>query len=182
MARRARATALLVAAVMIVTAAAIFAFVVPAQRPTRAEQGAPRPGITTLRPLLALYRVAACTGMATGMTTVAVPAVSQAAGLVVVAGIAFAASAVGDVIGAVIFGSRRWPKTERQQLSVALLAAACVAVVVYLSHGILWLLLLAMVSVAPSAHQWRSDCRRCSTSSLGPKPSAGPTPSWSALV
>jgi len=47
---------------MTVIAAAIFAFAVPARRPARAEQGAPRPGITTLRPLLALYRVAACTG------------------------------------------------------------------------------------------------------------------------
>jgi MFS family permease len=138
------AIALLVAAVMIVTAAAIFAFAVPAQHPTRAEPSAPRPQIATLRPLLALYAVAACTGMATGLTTVAIPAVTQAAGLVVVAGIAFAASAVGDVTGAVVFGSRRWPMTERHQLRVALLAAACVATAVFLSSGVLWLLVLAI--------------------------------------
>lgn len=137
-------TALLMAAVMIVTAAAIFALAVPAHPPTLVEPGSTRPGLTTLRPLLTLYGVAACTGMATGMTTVAVPAVTQSAGLVVVAGIAFGASAVGDVIGAFIFGSRRWPMTEREQLTVALLAAACVAFVVFLSSGVLWLLVLAI--------------------------------------
>ena len=137
-------TALLVAAAMIVTAAVIFAVAVPAQHPARAEAGVPRPGITTLRPLLALYGVAACTGMATGMTTVAVPAVTQAAGLVVVAGLAFGASAIGDVIGAIVFGSRAWPLTQRQQLSVALLAAAGVAVLVFLSSELLWLLVLVI--------------------------------------
>ena len=55
-------TALLVAAVMIVSAAAIFAFAVPAQRPARTGPRAAQPGISTLRPLLALYGVAACTG------------------------------------------------------------------------------------------------------------------------
>ena len=62
----------------------------------------------------------------------------------VVAGVAFGASTVGDVAGAVVFGSRGWPMTERQQLSVALLAAACVAVLVFLSSGTLWLLVLAI--------------------------------------
>lgn len=94
--------------------------------------------------MLTLYGVAVLTGIAAGMTTVAVPAVTQAAGLAALAGVAFAASAVGDVSGAVIFGSRSWPLTERQQLSVALLGASCVAGVVYLSSGTLWSLVLAI--------------------------------------
>ena len=174
------ATALLLAAVMIVTAAVIFTCAVPAQHPARAEPVAPRPAIIPLRPLLALYGVAACTGMATGMTTVAVPAVMQAAGLVVVAGIAFGASAVGDVVGAVVFGSRRWPLSERQQLSVALLAAGCVAILVFLSSGFSGCSSSRSVSVAPSVHRSRSDCRRYSTNSPDPQHLAGPTPSWSA--
>lgn len=136
--------ALLLGAVMIMTAAAIFGFAVPAPRLARPGLTGLRPGLAGLRPLLALYGVAALTGVAMGMTTVAVPAVTQAAGLVAVAGVAFAASAVGDVTGAVVFGSRRWPLTERQQLGVALLAAGCVAVVVFLSSGTLWLLVLAI--------------------------------------
>ena len=138
-------TALLLAAFMIVTAAAVFGFAVPVQHTTRhgsAGTAGARP--TALRPLLALYGVAALTGVATGMTTVAVPAVTQVAGLVAVAGVAFAASAVGDVTGAVVFGSRRWPLTERQQLGIALLAAGCLAVVVFLASGTLWLLVLAI--------------------------------------
>lgn len=54
------------------------------------------------------------------------------------------ASAVGDVTGAVIFGSRSWPLTQRQRLGVALLAAGCVAGVVYLSSGTVWSLVLAI--------------------------------------
>lgn len=136
--------ALLLAAAMIVTAAAIFGFGVPAQSVAQAESGVTRSRLTGFGPLLALYGVAALTGIATGMTTVAVPAVTQAAGLVAMAGVAFAASAVGDVTGAVIFGSRSWPLTERQQLGVALLAAGCIAGVVYLSSGTVWSLVLAI--------------------------------------
>lgn len=81
--------ALLLAAAMIVTATAIFGFGVPAQRVAHTESSVTRSGPTGFRPLLTLYGVAALTGVATGMTTVAVPAVTQAAGLVAMAGVAF---------------------------------------------------------------------------------------------
>jgi MFS family permease len=135
--------ALLVAAAMIIVASVVFAFTVPSQPPSVSAPES-RVGLTALRPLLVLYAIAVLTGVVTGLMTVAIPAVTQAAGVVALAGVAFAASAIGDVTGAVAFGSRAWPLTERQQLSVALLAASCVAGVVFLASRSPWWMVLAI--------------------------------------
>jgi predicted MFS family arabinose efflux permease len=128
---------------MITVASVVFAFTVPSQPPSVSAPES-RVGLTALRPLLALYAIAVLTGVVTGLMTVAIPAVTQAAGVVALAGVAFAASAIGDVTGAVAFGSRAWPLTERQQLSVALLAASCVAGVVFLASRSPWWMVLAI--------------------------------------
>lgn len=124
---------LLVAAVMLAAAPVIFGLTAaPLPRP------APVSGESViawrwaaLRRVLPLYAVATLTGIATGMTTVAIPAVTRAAGATAAAGPVFAAAAVGEVVGAVIFGSRTWPLAGHQQLPAALLAAAGMGVVVF---------------------------------------------------
>lgn len=146
--------ALLLAALLVIAAAMLFSFAVPSTTPPRRSPSRPRSRrirskrtdspLAALRPLTTLYAIAALTGVATGMTTVAIPAVTQAVGLAAVAGVAFAASAIGEVGGALIFGGRRWPFTERRQLTVALLAASCIAAGVYLASHSPWLLVLAV--------------------------------------
>lgn len=141
--------ALSLAAILIIAAAALFTFAAPSTgssrpHPFRQEPSRPRSWMAAIRPLAGLYTVAALAGVATGMTTVAVPAVTQAAGVAAVAGVAFAASAIGEVGGAIIFGSRDWPFTERRQLNLALLAASCIAALEFLASYNPWLLVLAI--------------------------------------
>lgn len=123
-------SALLLAAAMLATAPAVFGLTT-----TRSPARGRRPGRggelrwTALRRLLPLYAVATFTGIATGVTTVAIPAVTRAAGAPAAAGPVFAAAALGEVIGAMIFGSRAWPLAAHQQLRAALLAASGMGVV-----------------------------------------------------
>jgi predicted MFS family arabinose efflux permease len=137
-------TALLLAAILIIAAALLFVLATPRNRTRASSSSQPskrsRSWLNTVRPLALVYTVAALCGVATGMTTVALPAVTQAAGLAAVAGIAFAASAIGEVGGALIFGSRRWPLSERHQLGLALLAESCFSALVFIVSRSPWLL------------------------------------------
>lgn len=80
---------------------------------------------------LAVLTVAVLTGIASGVTAVAVPGLTASAGVAALAGAIFSAVAVGDVCGALAYGSRRWPLTLWSQLGCALLVAAAVSTVAY---------------------------------------------------
>ncbi len=72
--------------------------------------------------------VGACVGIATGITSVAVPAAAIAHGHSVISGLAFGALAIGDLCGGMVVGgrlSRAWPVTARLERS--LIAAAIVS-------------------------------------------------------
>lgn len=137
------APALLLAAVMIVVASAVFGWAAPHRAPTPMDDKTTSPlDRSGWRPLIVLYGVAALAGAATGVMTVAVPAVMQAEGLAALAGLAFAASAIGDVGGALVFGGRRWPLTQQRQLATALVAASGVGFLVFSSSESPWLLVV----------------------------------------
>ncbi len=78
--------------------------------------------------LRTVVSVGACVGIATGITSVAVPAAAIAHGRSVISGLAFGALAIGDLCGGMIVGgrlSRAWPVTARLEWS--LVAAAAVS-------------------------------------------------------
>lgn len=93
---------------------------------------------------VAVLMVAALTGAANGMVTVAIPGVTSAAGLATLAGFIFSGVALGDVCGALAFGSRVWPLSPWHQLAVALAAGAVLAVVAFLIAPTPWALLPVM--------------------------------------
>ena len=67
--------------------------------------------------------------MATGSLTVIVPAVAQAVGSRGLAGPVLAALALGEAVGALLFGARPWPNSRRSHLvtALALTASGCAA-------------------------------------------------------
>ena len=72
--------------------------------------------------LRTVVSVGACVGIATGITSVAVPAAAIAHGHSVISGLAFGALAIGDLCGGMIVGgrlSRAWPVTARLEWSLA---------------------------------------------------------------
>jgi MFS family permease len=78
--------------------------------------------------LRTVVSVGACVGIATGLTSVAVPAAAIAHGHSVISGLAFGALAIGDLCGGMVVGgrlSRAWPVTARLEWS--LLGAAIVS-------------------------------------------------------
>lgn len=88
--------------------------------------------------------VAALTGTASGTIAVAIPGVTGAAGLAGLAGIVFSGAAIGDVCGALVFGSRAWPLPPWFQLGAALMAGAALAVIAFLVAPTPWALLPVM--------------------------------------
>lgn len=83
-------------------------------------------------------------GLAAGLCGVAIPAVAIALGTAALAGVFSAASAVGDLLGGLAYGSRRW----RPPLAARLVAAQCGSAVVgaclALSAGSIPAMLLVM--------------------------------------
>lgn len=92
-------------------------------RPSRSSghrSGGLRPGLRTL-----LVGNSAL-GFAAGATSVALPAAVLAQGRPGLAGVGFAAMAVGDVIGGLVYGTVRWRVTRPVQLCGSLVVAAVV--------------------------------------------------------
>jgi MFS family permease len=81
-------------------------------------------------------------GLAMGVSAVAVPGVMTAAGVTVLAGAVASAAALGDVVGALGYGSRPWPGRRWTRLAVVVAVAAVMAVSGPLVAGIPWLLVL----------------------------------------
>ena len=104
---------------------------------------------------VAVLLVAALTGAANGLVTVAVPGLTGAAGMTALAGLIFSGVALGDVCGALAFGSRVWPLSTWNQLAVALAAGAALAVVAFLVAPTPWALLPVLAAsgmlAAPAA-------------------------------
>lgn len=94
---------------------------------------------------VAVLAVAALTGASNGMVAVAIPGVTSAAGLATLAGLVFSGVALGDVCGALLFGSRVWPLSPWSQLAVALAAGAALSAVAYLLAPTPWALLPVML-------------------------------------
>ncbi|MEN5072553.1 MFS transporter [Isoptericola cucumis] len=105
--------------------------------------------------LVTLLVAAGLEGVAAGMTAVAVPGVMTEAGSAPLAGVGFAALAIGEVLGALVFGSRTWAGSRGVQLPVVQCGAAPVAALVCLASPQTWLLVIAMcgagVAIAPSS-------------------------------
>lgn len=93
---------------------------------------------------IAVLVVAALTGTASGTVAVAIPGVTGAAGLAALAGLVFSGVALGDVCGALVFGSRVWPLSPWSQLGAALMAGAALAVIAFLVAPTPWALLPVM--------------------------------------
>lgn len=135
-----------IGALMILTATIVFALVSEGResqrslRPDtrRGTRLAPSPGLTTI------FVAAGLDGLAVGITAVAIPGVMTDAGVAVLAGFAFAALALGEVLGALVFGTRLWPGRRRVQLPVVQAAVTVAAVLVYLASEQPWLLVLVM--------------------------------------
>ena len=96
--------------------------------------------------LRTLLVAAALEGLAVGIIAVAIPGVMSAASAAVLAGLAFAALALGQVLGALVFGSRPWPGPRRLQLPVIQTTVALVAVVICLVSYHPWLLVVVMLA------------------------------------
>ena len=127
-------------AVLLVGSAGLFRYAVRTRR--AGEQSGPVDPGWWRHGLGWLLAVNGGAGLALGITTVAVPGVMTAAGVVVLAGAVASAAALGDVAGALGYGSRTWPGPRWTRVAVVAAGAALVAVGAFLVAGIPWLLVL----------------------------------------
>lgn len=127
-------------AVLLVGSAGLFRYAVrtrrAGERPGPVEPGWWRHGLGWL------LAVNGGAGLALGITTVAVPGVMTTAGVVVLAGAVASAAALGDVAGALGYGSRTWSGSRWTRVAVVAAGAALVAVGAFLVAGVPWLLVL----------------------------------------
>lgn len=138
-------TAIVIAAVLIAAAAGVYVILGGDTQRPRKRNGEPQPVIHARTPGLTTLLVGAgLVGIATGVTAVAIPGVMTAAGLATLAGFAFAAAALGEVLGAITFGSRAWPGTRSGQLPVIEACVALIAVLTFAAAHEPWLLLPVM--------------------------------------
>lgn len=110
------------------TALAVGIFVGGPRREVSRPKKASAAGLN--RQMVPLLMSAALVGLAMGVTAVALPGITAEAGAPAVAGALFAAAAAGEVLGAFLYGGRRWQRDRWRQLGCVLAAAAAVAVVV----------------------------------------------------
>jgi len=85
-------------------------------------------------------------GLASGLGGVAVPAAAISLGTAALAGIFSAAGAVGDLVGGLAYGSRRWQLPLATRLVAAQSASAVVGACLALSAGSIPAMLLVMPS------------------------------------
>ena len=135
------------AAVMILAATLVYALTGGQQTQHRVSRSeVPRDTPLVSAGLRTLLVAAALEGSAVGVTAVAIPGVMSAAGAAVLAGLGFAALALGQVLGALVFGSRDWPGPRRLQLPVMQTITALVAGLLFLVSEEPWLLVAVMLA------------------------------------
>ena len=133
-------------ALLIMAATIVYALISDRRAPHMGDgptaSRAPRPSCAPgLRTILV---AASLDGLAVGITALAIPGVMTAAGVATLAGIAFAALALGEVLGALVFGSRAWPGHRSIHLPVAQVAVTMVAVLIHLASDRPWVLVLVL--------------------------------------
>lgn len=135
------------AAVMILAATLVYTLTGGQQTQLRMSRSqAPRDTPLVSAGLRTLLVAAVLEGSAVGTIAVAIPGVMSAAGAAVLAGLGFAALALGQVLGALVFGSRDWPGPRRLQLPVIQTSAALVAGLLFLVSEEPWLLVAVMLA------------------------------------
>ncbi|MEU5950499.1 MFS transporter [Micromonospora sp. NPDC047465] len=124
---------------------------------SRAETGHARPRARHLfreRSLWLLMLTAALTASAIAFAEVSILARAVEAGAGAISGLILALWAAGSVVGGIVYGSRGWPGTSRQQL-VLIMSAAAVLFLPLAAPGPLLMLapaaVLAGISLAPAA-------------------------------
>ncbi len=138
--------AVVLAAVLIIAATLIFSFAGGRELQNKAAPLGQGPGPEAVRSsgLRTLLVSAGCIGLAVGVTNVAVPGVMTSAGVAAVAGAAFGALALGEMLAALGFGSRRWRGQRRTQMLLAQSMVVVVAVLIFVVAAQPWLLVFAM--------------------------------------
>jgi MFS family permease len=110
-----------IVAAVIVTAGSLLAFSMADAAPSHRSGPRPVADVATFGRVLA---IGGLVSMATGSLTVIVPAVAQAVGSRGLAGPVLAALALGEAVGALLFGARPWPGSRRSHLVTALTLTA----------------------------------------------------------
>lgn len=140
-------TAVLLAAALILAATVVFSCLGEPEsqaQPVSRESRRPR-GLNLSAGLVTLLVSAGFIGFAVGTINVAVPGVMTAEGLSALAGVAFAALALGEMVTALGFGSRSWRGQRRTQLLVTQSMVTVSALVVFAVATNPWLVVIAML-------------------------------------
>lgn len=74
--------------------------------------------------LLRLLTVTTLLGLAAGMIRIGVPGFTTGSGGAELAGLLLSAAAIGNIVGCLGYGARRWPRTQEQQLRAAVALSA----------------------------------------------------------
>ncbi len=117
-----RRLSFVIVAAVIVTAGFLLAFSMGDAVPWR--RSGPPLGMAGVASFGRVLAIGGLVSMATGSLTVIVPAVAEAVGSRGLAGPVLAALALGEAVGALLFGARPWPGSRRSHLVTALALTA----------------------------------------------------------
>ncbi|XAS68615.1 MFS transporter [Micrococcaceae bacterium Sec5.7] len=119
-------TAGVIAAVVIAAACLLFVRQQPPARPhvKRDEVSSKKPKWPS--GLVTVLGTTSAIGVVSGVFIVALPAITTRADAPALSGLLFAFLAIGEVVGAFVYGARTWPWPRREQLGVFLIGATVV--------------------------------------------------------
>lgn len=102
-------------------------------------------------PMAAVLGIAAVVGAVGGVMTLVVPGVLDAAGSIDLSGLLFASLAVGEVLGAVAYGTVRLPFGSVTQLTVVVAATGVMVIVCALVTGLPWVFAVLLFGIGAAS-------------------------------
>ncbi|AIY01646.1 hypothetical protein ART_2047 [Arthrobacter sp. PAMC 25486] len=141
------------AAVVIAAACLLFVAQQPPSRPHIKRDGAPSRRPKWPSGLVTVLGTASAVGVVSGVFVVALPAIATRTAAPALSGLLFAVLAIGEVVGAFVYGARNWSWRRREQLGVFLLGATVVfSLAVFAALWPYWLvpaMFLCGMAIAP---------------------------------
>ncbi len=145
--------ALITVAALAAAGALGFAVSIGSPGESGSAHAAPTGLLLQIRPLRLVLAVAALVGAVIGALEVAAPTLAAAHGAPATAGLLIASLSVGGILGAAIYGSRRWEARPSARLLLLLVLLTTALALMVPSHGLFVvgaLLLLAGVALNPA--------------------------------
>lgn len=116
-----------------------------------AGKGVPPDRAALHGPMMAILGVAAVVGAVGGVMTLVIPRLLAAAGSIELSGLLFASLAVGEVLGAVVYGMIRWPLGQVAQLVAVVAVTGLMLIACTLTTEVPWAFAILLFGIGAAS-------------------------------